>query len=52
MNSLFREGKGHIYPRKKSWLDSCGGISLVGARTLRTLHLHTLGQQEPGYGNI
>lgn len=45
--SLFGEGKGEFYPRKYGRLGQCGGISLVGAKTSRALHLHAQRQRGP-----
>lgn len=49
---LFRVGKGHSCPRKYGPLVSCVGMSLVGARTPRVLHLHIQRTQEPGEGTL
>lgn len=38
---LLEGGKEHLHRRKNSRWSSCGGMPLVGARTLRVLHLHT-----------
>lgn len=34
------------------WLDPCGGMLLVGARTWKVFHLHTQKQQGPGEGAL
>lgn len=48
MGRSFIEGdRGQLYPKKNGQLGPCEGMSLVGARTSRVLHLHTWEQQVP-----